>query len=1799
MRGTLCRLAAALYFRKYKSLAQLILCGLLGNVSLVVAQSYSTATGVPSFAAPEPVEMGFADAANGRLHLTVHLGSYPQRGSGQAEEVSLVYDSNIWQINFSTLSPYWYPTSASGSAAGWNLSDEIQAGRTSAASLTGCTDDELWQDRNGTIHAFHLPTNPWNGNCTWSGSAYATDSSGFLMKVFSCQQGGLFGCIAVYAPDGSLSWTDDIYSGNYTDPNGHYIISKDSNGNYLTSSAVTGSGRTFWDTLGRTFVAPNGIVSTSQGTSQYQIVWTTIPLNTHFQRSGVSECASGCGVKVIQSITLPDQANSTYTFKYDCDSSLGNSACGSPHGQTYFYGEMISATLPTSATITYQWTMFKDSYNNNTRWLLRRYGSTYSSFTPAVITTCSSGSVGCQQKSTVQDGYGNQTVYTFTLNNGAWPVQIQKLDSQGNVLSTTKNTFDFSQGCALQNCTGAGYIRLLTTQITIPTVGGASITKQTAYSYDTPQTGNATAVKEWKFYPGTSPTFPSVPDRATYTSYLTTGTNNINRPLQVTICNNSGSDTTNCPGGGSRVSQQIYTYDSYSSCPSGLKAVAGVSNHDDSNFGVSYTQRGNPTQVQNWVSGSSFLTTKLCYDTTGQVYQSSDPVGNVTTYDYTDNFFNETGAASMSTYTPTKPTNAYVKTITSGGLTATSGYYFGSGKQAIGIDPNNQQTSLFFADGLDRATQASYPIGWSLMNYTSATQADAYAPVADTSASSGCTSCQHQQSNLDSWGRKVNDKLVNAPGGAVNVDTSYDGNGRLYQQSHAYVNTSDPSHVFETYSYDGLNRQIGVTHPDNQSVLTTYGAAAGSLGGVTTQQSSPTTYGYGYPVVSLDEAGKQRQQWIDGFGRIIEVDEPSTSAGTDGSATITVNGSEQSFTTDPCAPCEPSGCPACPRTTYDFGTVSVTVNGFVATANYQGSTGNVPSSNSVAATLVAALNVSTSPVVAVQTGTSIKMTAKAPGSNFSFTTAYSYDTSDFHSPSFMATPSSGSFTGGSGGISSSPQVTTYAYDAAGHLINVTQGVQTRTFTYDGLGRMTSRTTPEAGTDNFYFTQSGGVNLCAGSPKAVCRRTDARGITTTYAYNSRSQLTGKSYSNGQGSRTYQYDQGGVGAFALGRLTTVTDPSGSEAYTYNAMGWITRIQKTIGATTYPIQYGYNSGGQVTQITYPSGRVVQQNVDNIGLLNTIVSGTTTYASIPEPPSGYNPVGQLLTFAYGNGVVANMGYSSSTRDQMTSLSYIKGTTTIFSLNYGYMNGQANCGSSTTSGNDGQVQCIQDLADSGRSVVYGYDSLNRLISAVTAGSGNYAKWGLSEAYDRYGNRLNQGLTAGSGPSNSLSFATTTGGGAYTNRPDGYSFDVSGNMLNDGANSLAYDADNCLTSAGTATYTCDARGIRVKKAAGTTTVYVFSAGKDVAEYDNGAAVGSPSREYVYLGGQLLATIQGSTTVYHHRDHLSVRVTTDVNGAKIGEQGNFPYGENWYTSNTTTKFIFTSYERDPETGNDYAMARYYVNRFARFSCADPMMGRVDDPQTWNRYVYVRDNPVNNIDPSGLGFVSWLMKAFRFLAEAVFGLPHGPGLGGWSGGTPPIFGNDPISGTQATLNSIYNPQDPSKFATAPFLDPGTAYFDPSAVLKLAVKDPCAEKPLLYLDYGKEHQYDDGTTNAFQHIWVNHILPASNKSTYSVWPGNAPQSLPPISYITTWDAAVLLNAQTVESPDSINVNGPTVTYTKLFHEGDFLGIGLLSKAPIEVGPGGIGDARAAGGAATISFTNLLMRSLPDCSPLTSHPM
>jgi len=581
------------------------------------------------------------------------------------------------------------------------------------------------------------------------------------------------------------------------------------------------------------------------------------------------------------------------------------------------------------------------------------------------------------------------------------------------------------------------------------------------------------------------------------------------------------------------------------------------------------------------------------------------------------------------------------------------------------------------------------------------------------------------------------------------------------------------------------------------------------------------------------------------------------------------------------------------------------------------------------------------------------------------------------------------------------QETSYAYTVLDKLASVTEGSQTRTYNYDALGRLTSVALPETAGAATTFTYDNYDN--------VLTRTDPRGVITTYGYDGLNRLTSESYTIPQGSgvastSSVSYTYGTSSSqFNNGLPVTMIDGVGSESYTYNNLGEMTQLQKIIGSNTYTTNYQYNEAGELTQITYPSGRVVQQSVDAIGRLCAVGASGSSCSSGTSYASGfsYDAASQVTGIKYGNGIYGSFGFSSD-RLQMTCLDYSttnrNGTcahdsTTKFGLNYSY---------GSAGGNNGQIAEITDSQDSGRDVTYTYDALARLATAVTTGSTSYPQWGLQWKYDRYGNRTDQIVTAGSAPSSSLTFADP--GGAQTNHPDGYSFDLNGNMINDGQNTLVYDAENHVTSSsgslGSGAYNYDGNGLRVEKVSGsTTTVYVFSGSKVIAEYDNGAAPSSPTREYVYLGGNLLAKIDDSGTTYYHPDQLSNRYITDANGNYAGEQGHYPYGEQWYAHNTTTKWAFTTYERDAESGNDYAMARESVNRLARFSSLDLLAGDPTNPQSLNRYPYTISDPINLVDPTGSQLIFVGACAYWNVTYSVDGVLEGTdstSLGCFGGG-----------------------------------------------------------------------------------------------------------------------------------------------------------------------------------------------------------
>ncbi|MBK8813639.1 MAG: RHS repeat-associated core domain-containing protein [Acidobacteria bacterium] len=108
--------------------------------------------------------------------------------------------------------------------------------------------------------------------------------------------------------------------------------------------------------------------------------------------------------------------------------------------------------------------------------------------------------------------------------------------------------------------------------------------------------------------------------------------------------------------------------------------------------------------------------------------------------------------------------------------------------------------------------------------------------------------------------------------------------------------------------------------------------------------------------------------------------------------------------------------------------------------------------------------------------------------------------------------------------------------------------------------------------------------------------------------------------------------------------------------------------------------------------------------------------------------------------------------------------------------------------------------------------------------------------------------------------------------------------------------------------------------------------------------------------------------------------TDRNGNVVSRRDFKPFGEDLAADQTFRKTTdqystatqdkvrqrFTGYQKDIETGLDFAEARMYENRHGRFTAVDPLLasGKSANPQTFNRYTYVLNSPLVNTDPTGL-------------------------------------------------------------------------------------------------------------------------------------------------------------------------------------------------------------------------------------------
>ena len=554
--------------------------------------------------------------------------------------------------------------------------------------------------------------------------------------------------------------------------------------------------------------------------------------------------------------------------------------------------------------------------------------------------------------------------------------------------------------------------------------------------------------------------------------------------------------------------------------------------------------------------------------------------------------------------------------------------------------------------------------------------------------------------------------------------------------------------------------------------------------------------------------------------------------------------------------------------------------------------------------------------------------------------------------------------------------TTYAYDPLDNLKLVTQGAQTRTFVYSSLSRLVSATNPESGTIAYVYYDSGNLKM----------RTDARGVSTTFAYDDLQRILTKTYSdNTTPSVTYAYHTSG--SPNVGQLQSISSSAAASSYTYDTLGRIVSRSQTIAGhpDTFTFTNTYFLNDAIQSQTYPSGRTVNYDVDDAGRVTKVAAGIRTYAGM-TPIDGvvghaYSPDGRLRQMKLGNNLWETREYHTPGTTTLFKLGTAAGTSERLELGYDYHDTANNgnlIGHTITRLGTGQTNWTQ---------TFGYDALNRL---KTAGETN----GYSRTfnYDRYGNRWvypNSGMTGGDSHEpvadvfDAKNQMTSLGPNPY---------DATGNQTMYSPYTLTYDAENRLasmtsTSSGFGTYLYNGEGRRVKKiwtpggGAAQETYYVYdSAGNLAAEYGTGST-------------------STTATVYPFTDMLgSVRAVTDATGAVIECYDYLPFGRMLSSSDnlrpschpaspdtsldSETSQKFTGQVRDEETRLDYFGVRYYSAAQGRFTSVDPALAvSLKDPQTWNRYAYVKNRPLNYVDHDG----RWPTRIHNMLIQKAF-----PGL-----------------------------------------------------------------------------------------------------------------------------------------------------------------------------------------------------------------
>jgi RHS repeat-associated protein len=561
--------------------------------------------------------------------------------------------------------------------------------------------------------------------------------------------------------------------------------------------------------------------------------------------------------------------------------------------------------------------------------------------------------------------------------------------------------------------------------------------------------------------------------------------------------------------------------------------------------------------------------------------------------------------------------------------------------------------------------------------------------------------------------------------------------------------------------------------------------------------------------------------------------------------------------------------------------------------------------------------------------------------------------------------------------------TTYAYRPTGEVLVITQDAQAsqsnqqlRLFSYDWMGRLIGEAVPEIGsvgngTASYVYDSD---STCGNSNGDLVKTVDAAGDIICSTYDALHRKLTTTYPSGVYSsvtpqKTFVYDSATVNgqtmAYAKGRL--------AEAYTcYSPCSTkLTDIGLSYtvrGETSDLYESTPNSSGFYYHAaqTYWANHGQDQLSGNLGL-PTMTYGPDGEGRIKtvSASSGQNPVSGTTYNSAGLPTAINLGSGSGDAD---SYLYDPSTNRMTQYQFTVNNMSLTAALGWNANATLKTQNITDSFNSAdtQNCSYGYDDMTRLTSANCGSAASQ-----TFAYDPFGNIDKSGSPYSFVPTYSATTNRMTNIAGFTPTYDG-----NGNVLNDNYHSYAWDADGHAISidagmSDAVSLTYDALGRMVEQnRSGVFTQIAYSPVGQKLALMRGQTL---QKAMLPLSGKDLAVYSSSGLLYYgHSDYLgTIRLGTTPSRNLSFDTAYAPFGETYASLGTidpayTGQTNDTSAYRQDSAGGLYDFPLREYSSQGRWPNPDPL-GRAatcpKDPQSENRYAYVRNNPITYTDPTG--------------------------------------------------------------------------------------------------------------------------------------------------------------------------------------------------------------------------------------------